>query len=136
MPIFVKKQCFWPFSSKNRSFLGWEKILTPFFLWKLQKRNEKWLYQMKVGIKLVKVKKFWIGWCIPHRVVAENAEGGFVRTTLPPPAWNRVKETSSLTWLCMQTFVISLISMLCHFFCIYLCLWKVCSVTVAEHIAN
>ena len=38
---------------------------------------------MKVGIKLVKVKKFGIGWCIPHRVVAENAEGGFVRT--PPP---------------------------------------------------
>ena len=31
---------------------------------------------MKVGIKLVKVKKFWIGWCIPHRVVADNAKGG------------------------------------------------------------
>ena len=38
---------------------------------------------MKVGIKLGKVKKFGIGWCIPHRVVADNAEGGFVRT--PPP---------------------------------------------------
>ena len=38
---------------------------------------------MKVGIKLGKVKKFGIGWCIPHRVVADNAEGGF--------ASNRVK---------------------------------------------
>ena len=28
---------------------------------------------MKVGIKLGKVKKFGIGWCIPHRVVADNA---------------------------------------------------------------
>ena len=28
---------------------------------------------MKVGIKLVKVKKFGIGWCIPHRVVDDNA---------------------------------------------------------------
>ena len=35
---------------------------------------------MKVGIKLGKVKKFGIGWCIPHRVVADNAKGGFVRT--------------------------------------------------------
>ena len=38
---------------------------------------------MKVGIKLGKVKKFGIGWCIPHRVVADNAKGGFVRTPLP-----------------------------------------------------
>ena len=44
---------------------------------------------MKVGIKLVKVKKFGIGWSIPHRVVADNSEGGFVR--LPPPSSNRVK---------------------------------------------
>ena len=26
---------------------------------------------MKVGIKFGKVKKFGIGWCIPHRVVAD-----------------------------------------------------------------
>ena len=38
---------------------------------------------MKVGIKLVKVKKFGIGWCIPHRVVADNAKVGFVRTPSP-----------------------------------------------------
>ena len=37
---------------------------------------------MKVGIKLGKVKKFGIGWCIPHRVVADNAKG-----------WDRVKYT-------------------------------------------
>ena len=82
MPIFVRKQCFWPFLSKNRSFLGCEKILTAFFSQKLAKKNEKLLYQMKVGIKLGKVKKFGIGWCIPYRVVADNAKGGFVRT--PP----------------------------------------------------
>ena len=35
---------------------------------------------MKVGIKLGKVKKFGIGWCIPHRMAADKA----------PPAWNRV----------------------------------------------
>ena len=45
---------------------------------------------MKVGIKLGKVKKFGIGWCIPHRMAADNAEGGSVRT--PPPTWYRVKQ--------------------------------------------
>ena len=45
---------------------------------------------MKVEIKLGKVKKFGIGWCIPHRVVADNAKGGFVRT--PPPGWYRVND--------------------------------------------
>ena len=39
---------------------------------------------MKVGIKLGKVKKLWIGWCISHRVVAE------------PPASNRVKRKYNL----------------------------------------
>ena len=43
---------------------------------------------MKVGIKLGKVKKFGIGWCIPHRMAADNAKGGSVRT---PPTWYRVK---------------------------------------------
>ena len=38
---------------------------------------------MKVGIKLGKVKKFGIGWCIPHRMAADKAEGG--------SAWYRVK---------------------------------------------
>ena len=63
---------------------------------------------MKVGIKLVKVKKFGIGWCIPHRVVADNAKGGFVRT---PPRWDRVKQqvedlnsvsASSVMLICQQ----------------------------------
>ena len=44
---------------------------------------------MKVGIKLGKVKKFGIGWCIPHRVVADNAKGGSCEPT--PPGWYRVK---------------------------------------------
>ena len=38
---------------------------------------------MKVGIKLGKVKKFGIGWCIPHRMAADNAEGGG-HENLPP----------------------------------------------------
>ena len=30
---------------------------------------------MKVGIKLGKVKKFGIGWCIHHRMAADNGIG-------------------------------------------------------------
>ena len=45
---------------------------------------------MKVGIKLGKVKKFGIGWCIHNRMAADNAEGGSGQT--PPPGWNRVKK--------------------------------------------
>ena len=39
---------------------------------------------MKVGIKFGKVKKFGIGWCILHRMAADNAKGGSVR---PPPPY-------------------------------------------------
>ena len=31
---------------------------------------------MKVVIKLGKVNKFGIGWCIPHRMAADNTKGG------------------------------------------------------------
>ena len=31
-----------------------------------------------------KVKKFGIGWCIPHRMVADNAKGGLARPPPPP----------------------------------------------------
>ena len=37
---------------------------------------------MKVGIKLGKVKKFGIGWCIHHKMAADNAEGGSGQTGL------------------------------------------------------
>ena len=43
---------------------------------------------MKVGIKLEKVKKFGIGWCIPHRMAADNAKGGLCGPL--PPIWYRV----------------------------------------------
>jgi hypothetical protein len=43
---------------------------------------------MKVGMYLGKVKKFGIGWCIPHRMAADNTEGGSGQT----PASNRVKQ--------------------------------------------
>ena len=49
---------------------------------------------MKVGIKFRKVKKFGIGWCILHRMAADNAKGGSVRT--PPPIWYRVKENPNI----------------------------------------
>ena len=78
LAIFVKKSYFFRMKKK---FDG-------IFFAEVSKKNEKLLYQMKVGIKLGKVKKFGIGWCIPHRVVADNAKGGFVRT---PPGWYRVK---------------------------------------------
>ena len=39
---------------------------------------------MKVGIKLGKVKKFGIGWCIHHRMAADNAEGGLDNPPPPP----------------------------------------------------
>ena len=38
---------------------------------------------MKVGMFIGKVKKFGIGWCIPHRMAADNAKGGSGQT--PPP---------------------------------------------------
>ena len=46
------------------------------FFAEVSKKNEKLLYQMKVGIKFGKVKKFGIGWCIPYIVVADKAAGG------------------------------------------------------------
>ena len=72
LTIFVKKSFF--FRSEN--------IFDRVFFVEVFKKNEKWLYQMKVGIKLGKVKKFGIGWCIHHRMAADNAEGGSGQT--PP----------------------------------------------------
>ena len=63
LAIFVKKSFFF---RVKKNFDG-------IFFAEVSKKNEKLLYQMKVGIKLGKVKKFGIGWCIPHRVVADNA---------------------------------------------------------------
>ena len=73
LTIFVKKSFF--FRSEN--------IFDRVFFVEVFKKNEKWLYQMKVGIKLGKVKKFGIGWCIHHRMAADNTEGGSGQT--PPP---------------------------------------------------
>jgi hypothetical protein len=97
MPIFVRKKWFWPFSSKNRSLLGWKKNLTVIFFVEITKKCEKLLDQMKVGMLLGKVKKLWIGWWIPQRMAADNAEGGVCAET-PPPASNRVKKFIFLGW--------------------------------------
>ena len=70
LAIFVKKSFFFKVKKKFDSI----------FFAEVSKKNEKLIYQMKVGIKLGKVKKFGIGWRIPHIEVADNDKGGFVRT--------------------------------------------------------
>ena len=44
---------------------------------------------MKVGIKLVKVKKFGVDWYIPYEMAANSVKEGFVQP--PLPSINRVK---------------------------------------------
>ena len=73
LTIFVKKSFF--FMAK--------KFFDAIFFVEVTKKNEISLYQMKVGIKFGKVKKFGIRWCILHRMAADNAKGGSVWT--PPP---------------------------------------------------
>ena len=53
------------------------------------KNHKKLLYQRKVGMLIVKVKKFGVDWYIPYEMAADSAKGGFVRT---PPSLNRVKK--------------------------------------------
>ena len=72
MTIFVKKSL----------FFGAKFFFDSNFFVEITKNSKKLLYQMKVGMFIGKVKKFGIGWCIPHRMAADNAEGGFVQ---PPP---------------------------------------------------
>ena len=55
------------------------------FFVEITKNSKRWLHQMKVGMLIGKVKKFGIGWCIPHRMAAVNAEGAD-----PPPPHPRV----------------------------------------------
>ena len=44
---------------------------------------------MKVGIKLGKVKKFGIGWCIHHRMAADYAKGVMTKSEKPMQDKNR-----------------------------------------------
>ena len=50
---------------------------------------------MKVGIKLGKVKKFGIGWCIHYRMAADNAKGGSGQT---PPHGVGLKDIHAKIW--------------------------------------
>ena len=43
---------------------------------------------MKVGMFIGKFKKFGIGWCILHRMTADNVKGGLARP--PTLGFNRV----------------------------------------------
>ena len=59
---------------------------------------------MKVGMFIGKVKKYGIGWCIPHRMAADNAEGGSGQT--PPPGELGLSFTCSTkinlcNWFCL-----------------------------------
>ena len=76
------------------------KIFDAIFFVEVTKQNEKSLYQMKVGIKIGKVKKFGIGWCILHRMAADNAKGGSVRT--PPYGiglnWIEINQNYQCAW--------------------------------------
>ena len=67
---------------KKLSFLKAKKILTLIFFAEKSKNRKKILHHRKVGIKIVKVKKFGVDKYIPHEMAAESAKGGFVRT--PP----------------------------------------------------
>ena len=72
LTIFVKKLFFF----RAKFFFDGD------FFVEITKKSEKSLYQMKVGMLIGKVKKFGIGWCIPHRMAADKAEGG---PCGPPP---------------------------------------------------
>ena len=49
---------------------------------------------------MAKVKKFGIGWCIPHRMAADNTKGGGPHGP-PPSGCNRVKEETRSKVLAM-----------------------------------
>jgi hypothetical protein len=85
MQLFVRKKNVVCFRQKIVLFQGENSFESNFFV-EITKKNEKLLYQIRVGIELGKVKKFGIDWCIHHRMAADNAN--------PPPdthTSNRVK---------------------------------------------
>ena len=82
LTIFVKKSF----------FFGAKKNFDGNFLVEISKKREKWLYQMKVGMFIGKVKEFGISWCIPHRMAADNAKGGSAHT--PPLIGLMIKQNN------------------------------------------
>ena len=77
--FFGKKKSFWTVFVKNHHFWRRTKILTLiFFLKEKAKIIKKILYQRKVGILIVKVKKFGVVWYIPLEMTAKSARGGTV----------------------------------------------------------
>ena len=101
--IKIKKKIFFgPFLWKKSYFFMEKKNFDGNFLVEIKKKNKKWLYQMKVGMFIGKVKKFGIGWCIPHRMAADNSEGGSGQT--PPPhliglKFERCSCYSEMSWI-------------------------------------
>ena len=86
--LFFAKKCFWTVFVKNHHFSRQTKFLTLIFFQGKSKNHKKWLYQRKVGMLIVKVKKFGVVWYIPFEMTAKSARGGTVQY---PPSINRVK---------------------------------------------
>ena len=80
---FLAKKRFWTVFVKNYHFWRRTKILTLVFFEGKSKNHKKLLYQRKVGILIVKVKKFGVVWYIPLEMTAKSARGGSMQT-LPP----------------------------------------------------
>ena len=61
-----------------------KKKLTLIFFAEKSKNHKKLFYHRKVGMLIVKVKKFGVDWYIPYEMAADSAKGGFVRTPPQP----------------------------------------------------
>ena len=78
--LFVaKKKRFWTTFVKNHHFWRRTKFLTLVFFQGKSKNHKKILYQRKLGMLIVKVKKFGVVWYIPFEMTAKSARGGTVR---------------------------------------------------------
>ena len=69
MTIFWEQKIFYRFRQKSFFWGSKRNFGSHFFV-------EKWLNPIKLEIKLRKVKKFGIGWCIPQRMAADKTEEG------------------------------------------------------------
>ena len=61
---------------EKSSFFEFEKNLAFNFFEETSKNPEKWLYQRKVEMLIVKVMKFGVIWYIPLEMTAKSAGGG------------------------------------------------------------
>ena len=60
-----------------------KKKLTFIFFAEKSKNHKKIFYHRKVGMLIVKVKKFGVDWYIPYEMAADSAKGGLIGLTMP-----------------------------------------------------